>query len=99
MTKRRKKTVKIPRYIQMLGVQVQIIEDTNMEDSDWGETHLEKRLIRLNPKYRDYYPDTLLHEMIHMALGLSGQSELLKAEHEEGIVRALEHALIPFFKI
>jgi hypothetical protein len=38
---------------------------------------------------------TLFHEAIHAAMHLSGQAALLKPEHEEGIVVALENALWP----
>lgn len=35
---------------------------------------------------------TLFHESLHAAFGVSGQSDLLKMEQEEGIVQMLESA-------
>ena len=67
-----------------------------------GDCDIGKREIRikesLSPKLQY---QTLWHEMIHAALGISGVAEMLATAEgdcrmEEAVVVALEHALFPY---
>lgn len=66
------------------------------EEDLQGDTNVDLRRIRIST---DYSPDrqaqTLLHECMHAALYISGQSENLSEAHEEGLVLALDHLIWP----
>jgi hypothetical protein len=51
--------------------------------------------IRLSDKL---FKATLIHEMMHTVLGITGLTELLKPEMEEAIIRAFEHSLMDCIK-
>jgi len=92
-----------PRKVDILGVQFSVIQSTKkMPDAtDHGETVVVERRIYLNPtvnKTPDDMASTFLHEVIHAILGVSGQDSLIKEDHEEGLVTALEHGLYPLIK-
>ena len=92
-----------PRKVDILGVQFSVIKSTKkMPDAtDHGETVVVERRIYLNPmvnKTPDDMASTFLHEVIHAILGVSGQDSLIKEDHEEGLVTALEHGLYPLIK-
>lgn len=70
------------------------------EDDDpdlWGEVKMDRREIRLSAKCLrlNQATETLVHEMIHVALGLSGQDELMSEQQEEALVRAMDYLLVP----
>ena len=82
-----------------MGVTFKVEEDPTMSEDEYGETCIEKRLIKMNPKHKDTYLDSYWHEVFHAILGVSGQAYLLEEKHEEAIVRAFEHALAPYLKL
>lgn len=66
------------------------VERTKLEGDDLGDMSINERKIRID--HSASYGRTLLHEVIHAAIGLTGWSEVL-GRKEEGIVLALESAL------
>lgn len=99
MTVKKTPMTKIPKTIIILGIEIKIEEDASMPDDEFGETFIEQRLIKLNPKHRNLYPDTFWHEVFHAILAISGHAYMLDEKQEEAIVRCLEHALVPFLVI
>lgn len=95
----KKTNPKLPKSISILGVTFKVEEDPSMPDEEYGETDIEKRLIRMNPKHRDSYLESWWHECFHAAMGVSGHAFLLDEKHEEAIVRMLEHAFSPYLKL
>lgn len=95
----KKTNPKLPKSINILGVEFKVEEDSSMPDEEYGETDIEKRLIRMNPKHRETYLDSFFHEMFHAAMGVSGQAFLLDEKHEEALVRMLEHAFSPYLRL
>jgi hypothetical protein len=69
------------------------------EETVYGDCDITRRRIRISLKHNEtdeQLERTLLHEILHAILGLSGQAERLEGENneqEEGIVVALENAL------
>ena len=71
--------------------------------SDWGRMNEDKKIITLSTKIKDTETivDTLLHEVLHAVLRMSGlYYSLLKANdsNEEGVVRGLENLYLPVVK-
>ena len=61
-----------------------------------GETNLDTKEIYIDSKVvGDNLKNTILHEVIHAILLISGQSFHLAHEYEEALVRTLEHGLAP----
>lgn len=71
-------------------------QDSSLEKDCHGETDVENLEIRLNPRHASTSRITLLHEIIHVSLGISGVSELLEDKQEEAICRCLEYALLDY---
>lgn len=91
------------RKVDILGVPFTVIRSTKKmpDEKDHGETVVLDRRIYLNPtvnKTPDEMASTLLHEVIHAILGISGQDQLFKEDQEEGVVTALEHGLYPLIQ-
>lgn len=95
----KKSNPKLPKIIQVLGVDFTVEEDPSMPEDEYGETLIEKRTIRINPKHKELYLDTFWHEVFHAAFGVSGQSFLYDEKQEEALVRMFEHALSPYLKL
>lgn len=83
-----------PTDISIMGINFKIIHKKLPKDH-YGETDLNKRQIAISSAITDddVYEDTLLHEIIHAVLGVTGQSERLEENVEESLVVALEHGL------
>lgn len=65
---------------------------------DFGETFPDEQRIAVNVekhKSESGVEQTMLHELIHATLYVSGHSEQLDSKQEEAIVRALENGLYP----
>lgn len=63
-----------------------------------GEADPFNRVIKI--KYGlsdDIFESTLLHEILHTILAMTGQSEFLKGEAEEALVIAIEHGLTSIY--
>jgi len=90
MTKKKK----LPGSIRILGINFHIDYTTDMDKSDYGETIIEERSIKINiNKPKHTWRSTLRHEIFHAILGITGQSERMGNEEEEGIVIALENGV------
>ena len=84
----------IPKSIVIFGVKFKV-EVVNLSSEGLaGDSSLIKKLIRINSKDKiDEQRSTLLHEVIHMALGLGGVEAILSPEVEEAVVICIENAL------
>ena len=100
-----KKLKKHPSTIEIMGTiftvrYLQVLKDedgTNLS----GDMNGNDRLIRINlsqHSHDEILERTLLHEIIHAVLHMSGQSEILKDSTEEAIVVALENGLSQLYK-
>ena len=99
------KAKKPKKCITLLGVPFEVIfQDKIDDDGDtvsglcYGSGHRIYISTEEN-KTPEEINSTLLHECIHAILYVSGQSQLLKEDHEEGIVIALESALAPLISL
>jgi hypothetical protein len=70
-----------------------------VEDKDnWGECDSDMLIIRLSKdclKYPEIHATTLLHEVTHMILRLSGVA-FMEINDEEAYVRCIESLVIPW---
>jgi len=91
---------KLPTSIRVLGVPFTIEWDAELSGDDYGESNVFERRIRIGASCdnAEKRATTLLHELIHAALGTAGHDELLGDSTEEAIVVCLEHALMPLVK-
>lgn len=82
----------IPQKIRILGQDI-TISRKDMKEGDYGEYLEYKCQININKTlgYEEAVA-TLVHEAIHAALHISGQSQHLSMKLEEGIVICLENA-------
>lgn len=87
-----------PSRVYIYGKPVEIRYIHKGEDGPYGETNTDKMTIEINLDQDDRsFHSTLLHEMFHAALSMSGISHMLDGipglDVEEAIVRALENSL------
>lgn len=91
----------LPESVTILGYPCKI--KLKRIEGKYGECCVDSKTITLNPKQikkdKLQIEHVLLHEILHMILGITGQSELLSDEQEEGIVMAMEHALVPLVEL
>lgn len=89
----------IPSHVVVLGKKIKIkrhkklVDTTKRElfglfDSDTMTIHLSR-----SPLHSE--KSTLLHEILHAIMFITGQNEILEFEQEEAIVRAIENGLFP----
>ena len=86
----------IPKSVVIGGITFRILVK-RMES--WGEMHFEEREIHISEKAlssEKLLLDTLMHEMLHASLSVSGISWCDKYE-EEAIVRSIENIFFPAF--
>jgi len=84
----------IPKSIIIFGIKFKVEVVNLVSEGISGDSHLGKRLIRINSKDKiDEQRSTLLHEVLHMALGIGGIEAVLPPDTEEAIVVCLENAL------
>ncbi len=82
----------LPESVNIFGRDIKV-KITNLKgthgdfDADLGEIRIHQNSTKENAN------NTLFHECIHAALYISGQKELLSADQEEALVRAIEHGL------
>lgn len=84
----------------VMGNPIKIIETKDLTDDDGSCLHGLCKPDELTIYINSTYPQgqrwrTLLHELAHLIIGLSGLSEFLDAPQEEAIVIALENGLYP----
>lgn len=93
----RNKKNKRPDKIVIFGKTVSIIEKENF--ANFGESNLDDLVITIRKDLDDKaFETTLLHEVIHVMLHISGWNELLEDNKEESLVRMLEHGLVDIVK-
>lgn len=98
MTRRRR--TKLPDVIHVLGVPFTVEWNAPISEEDYGETKIFARSIRIGQSCdsSEKRASTLLHELIHAALGTAGHDEILGDKTEEALVVCLEHALMPLLQ-
>ena len=90
------------RTIIVLGQEVRIEHVPNLLVDDArceGGCYISERLIKISDEHREdeaRYNRILVHEMIHMILGISGVSEMMTLPVEEAICVVMESAGINF---
>lgn len=75
---------------------VRVIEDASMPENEYGEACGKALIIKLNPLHKASYKRSLTHEVAHIALSVSGLTELLDEHMEEAIVVCIENALAEY---
>lgn len=83
---------KPPKSIRVMGRTIKI-KIKELEDNDHGQFVFDEATIYLSndpDKQSDQWA-TLLHEMIHSCLAISGVSEVLSPGVEEAICRSIEN--------
>jgi hypothetical protein len=90
------------RIVTVLGQEVRIEHVPNLLVGDErceGGCYISERLIKISDEHREdelRYNRILVHEMVHMILGISGVSEMLTLPVEEAICVVMESAGINF---
>ena len=93
----KKKTYSLPSTITVGGMKFKI-EFKEMDD--YGEMDFDKKIISIRKGLSiEDQLDTLIHEVHHAALGISGLSNILDCENtEEALVRIVDYMVIPIVK-
>ena len=85
-----------PKFVTIGGHKFVISEEVFENPEDYGLSDDDTRTIKIKKGLEQrVYRDTLIHEVIHQALAIGGISYSIDGKVEEGIVRCLEHLLIP----
>ena len=93
----KKKGYTLPPTITVGGMKFKI-EFREMDD--YGEMDFDKKIISIRKGLSiEDQLDTLIHEVHHAALGISGLSNILDCENtEEALVRIVDYMVIPIVK-
>lgn len=93
----------LPISVEVLGRECPIVWDAKVEREEgsdvdpWGE--YEGMACRINVDRKVTDPErrlrTLIHEMVHAGLDVSGWGELLKVKVEEGLCTLMEQLILP----
>lgn len=78
------------RKINILGV-IYTVKIKKLENK-WGEIDFTEKKIFIDPSDEHNHEQTLLHEIMHGILHVSGHSFNIES-HEEGIIRVLDHGI------
>lgn len=85
--------------ITVMGRRVRVLyKKPPTEDADQllGYFDSRKMTIWISPdQTKDEQYASLIHELLHCILFMSGTNQLLDEKGEEAVVRALEHGLVP----
>mgnify|MGYP003661429910 FL=1 len=95
---RRKKTsYSLPPTVTVGGMEFKIVFK-DMED--FGVMDFDKKIISIrNGLTEEEQLDTLIHEIHHIALGISGLSNILDCDNtEEALVRIVDYLVMPIVK-
>jgi hypothetical protein len=93
--------LKTPNQIKILGRTFSIVNSKTTHD-DYGETEgAAGKIVIDHSKHtsQEELDSTLLHEIIHGILYISGQAETLSEHQEEGLVIALENGLRQIYSL
>jgi ssRNA-specific RNase YbeY (16S rRNA maturation enzyme) len=91
-----------PSRVSVLGYEMKIVYAPIGQQPEAldGNMTFDDRTITIDTKLvGKQLEDTLLHEIIHAILHISGLAFLLDDKSEEAVVRALEHGLSPLVKL
>ena len=93
----KKRQYKLPSKILVGGMEFKIILK---EIEDFGGMDFDNRIIYIRKSLtKEDQLDTLIHEVHHAALGISGLSNILDDDNtEEALVRLVEHMVMPIIK-
>ena len=93
----KKKQYKLPSKMLIGGMEFKIILK---EIEDFGIMDFDARVICIRKSLTEEEQlDTLMHEVHHAALGVSGLSNILNDDNlEEALVRMVEHMVVPIIK-
>lgn len=92
--KKTKLSEHLPSKLAILGI-VYKVKYVSL-DGELGNCNPDTRIINIDKDQSvDDARSTLLHEALHAAFAVSGQSELFRKDHEEAVVRMLEAFLFP----
>ena len=93
----KKKQYKLPSKILVGGMEFKIILK---EIEDFGVMDFDARIICIRKSLtKEEQLDTLLHEVHHAALSVSGVCNVLSDDNlEEALVRLVEHMVVPIIK-
>ena len=94
---RKKASYSLPPTITVGGMEFKIVLK-DMED--FGEMDFDKRIISIRKGLtQEEELDTLIHEVHHVALGISGLSNIMDDENtEEALVRIVDYLVMPIVK-
>ena len=94
---RKKTSYTLPSTITVGGMQFKIILK---EMDDFGEMDFDKKIIFIRKGLTEEEQlDTLIHEVHHVALGISGLSNIMDDENtEEALVRIVDYLVMPIVK-
>lgn len=96
-----KKKEVLPTTITVLGHDFSVKWNHEFEnDESFGDTCYEDRAIRIGTKCdtAEKRAATLLHEICHAAIGVTGLEHMLGDKLEEAVVSGLENALYPLLE-
>ena len=94
---RKKTSYSLPSTITVGGMQFKIV----LKDmDDFGEMDFDKKVINIRKGLtQEEELDTLIHEVHHVALGISGLSNIMDDENtEEALVRIVDYLVMPIVK-
>jgi predicted component of type VI protein secretion system len=94
---RKKTSYSLPSTITVGGMQFKIV----LKDmDDFGEMDFDKKIINIRKGLtQEEELDTLIHEVHHVALGISGLSNIMDDENtEEALVRIVDYLVMPIVK-
>jgi hypothetical protein len=93
---------KEPNEVAILGRRCPIMWDATLkadpgEEVPWGEYDRHECRISIDKKVTDveYRLRTLVHEMVHAGLDVSGLTEILDEKIEEALCIAMEQVVVP----
>ena len=92
----KKKTV-IPPTIDVGGIEFKVVLS---KIKDFGDMDIDTKTIRVRADLKPEEAfDTLMHEVVHAALAVSGLTNILDDDNlEEAIVRMTDYLIFPLYK-
>lgn len=98
-----RRTSGLPKSVMILGQRFKVkVEDLMTEHSLYGSTVAREQIIKVDKALSsEQQRQTLFHECVHAALGVSGVTEVLSSKDidiEEAVVTAIENGLWPLVR-
>ena len=92
----------MPTRISIMGIpfEVKYLTKVDHQDNHLGETDGAGRVIKIKKGMAEEVTKaTLMHEIVHAIIYVTGHTEMLKHKHEEAIVLAIEHGLSQLYEL